>query len=130
MKGIAIGPLLVDAINNNMLEGKGSLNVDVTTSGNSVAALKKALNGKAAINLADGAIKGVDIAGTVRDLKSKVNLFKDKSSIGADQSKKTDFSELTATFDIKNGVAHNDDLAMLLLAANPQTSCALDNLKK
>jgi AsmA protein len=112
MKGIAIGPLLVDAINNNMLEGKGTLNVDVTTSGNSVGALKKALNGKAAVNLADGAIKGVDIAGTVRDLKSKVNLFKDKSSIGADQSKKTDFSELTATFDIKNGVAHNDDLAM------------------
>lgn len=112
MKGIAIGPLLVDAINNDMLDGKGTLNVDVTTSGNSVGALKKALNGKAAINLADGAIKGVDIAGTVRDLKSKVNLFKDKNSIGADQSKKTDFSELTATFDIKNGVAHNDDLAM------------------
>ncbi|PKO46824.1 MAG: membrane assembly protein AsmA [Betaproteobacteria bacterium HGW-Betaproteobacteria-22] len=112
MKGIAIGPLLVDAINNDMLDGKGSLNVDVTTSGNTVGALKKGLNGKAAVNLADGAVKGIDIAGTVRDIKSKVNIFKDKSSIGADQSKKTDFSELTASFDIKNGVAHNDDLAM------------------
>ena len=30
----------------------------------------------------------------------------------ADKTKKTDFSELTATFDIKNGVAHNEDLAM------------------
>ncbi len=112
MKGIAIGPLLVDAINNDMLDGKGSLNVDVTTSGNTVGALKKALAGKAAVNLADGAVKGVDIAGTIRDMKSKVNLFKDKSSIGADQSKKTDFSELMATFDIKNGVAHNEDLTM------------------
>ncbi|MDP3677982.1 MAG: AsmA family protein, partial [Methylotenera sp.] len=112
MKGIAIGPLLVDAINNDMLDGKGSLNVDVTTSGNSVDALKKALNGKAAVNLADGAVKGVDIAGTIRDMKSKADLFKDKSSIGADKSKKTDFSELTASFDIKNGVAHNEDLAM------------------
>lgn len=112
MKGIAIGPLLVDAINNDMLDGKGTLNVDVTTSGNTVGALKTALNGKAAVNLADGAVKGIDIAGTVRDMKSKVNIFKDKSSIGADQSKKTDFSELTASFDIKNGVAHNEDLAM------------------
>ncbi|MDO9233304.1 MAG: AsmA family protein [Methylotenera sp.] len=112
MKGIAIGPLLVDAINNDMLDGKGTLNVDVSTSGNSVTALKKALNGKAAVNLADGAIKGVDIAGTIRDIKSKATLFKDKSSLGADQSKKTDFSELTASFDIKNGVAHNEDLAM------------------
>ena len=112
MKNIAIGPLLVDAINNDMLDGKGTLNVDVTTSGNTVSALKKALAGKAAVNLADGAIKGIDIAGTVRDMKSKLNLFKDKNSIGADQSKKTDFSELSASFDIKNGVAHNEDLTM------------------
>lgn len=112
MKNIAIGPLLVDAINNDMLDGKGTLNVDVTTSGNSVNALKKALAGKAAVNLADGAIKGIDIPGTIRDIKSKVNLFKDKSSISADQKKKTDFSELSASFDIKNGVAHNEDLAM------------------
>ena len=112
MKNIAIGPLLVDAINNNMLSGKGTLNVDVTASGNTVGALKKALAGMAAVNLTDGAIKGVDIAGTLRDIKSKVNIFKDKNSVGADQSKKTDFSELTASFNIKNGVAHNEDLAM------------------
>jgi AsmA protein len=112
MKNIAIGPLLVDAINNDMLEGKGSLNVDVTTSGNTVSALKKALAGKAAVNLADGAIKGIDIPGTLRDMKSKVALFQDKSSIGADEKKKTDFSELSASFDIKNGVAHNEDLTM------------------
>ena len=112
MKGIAIGPLLVDAINNDMLDGKGTLNVDVTTLGNTVGELKKALNGKAGLNLADGAVKGVDIAGTIRDIKSKINLFKDKNSIGADQTKKTDFSELTASFTIKNGVAHNEDLAM------------------
>lgn len=112
MKNIAIGPLLVDAINNDMLEGKGTLNVDVTTSGNTVSALKKALAGKAAVNLADGAIKGIDIPGTLRDMKSKVALFQDKSSIGADQKKRTDFSELSASFDIKNGVAHNEDLTM------------------
>ncbi|NOT14632.1 MAG: AsmA family protein [Methylotenera sp.] len=112
MKGIAIGPLLVDAINNDMIDGKGALNVDVTTSGNTVGALKKALGGKAAVNLADGAVKGVDIAGTLRDIKSKVNIFKDKNSVSADKAKKTDFSELTASFTIKNGVAHNEDLAM------------------
>lgn len=112
MKSIAIGPLLVDAINNDMLDGKGTLNVDVTTSGNTVSALKKALGGKAAVNLTDGAVKGIDIPGTLRDIKSKLALFQDKSSIGADQHKKTDFSELSASFDIKNGVAHNEDLAM------------------
>lgn len=112
MKGIAIGPLLVDAINNDMLSGKGNLSVDVNTQGNTVGALKKALAGNAAMNLADGAIKGIDIAGTVRDVKGKLNVLKSGSNADSDKSKKTDFSELTGTFVIKNGVAHNEDLAM------------------
>ena len=111
MKGVSVGPLLVDAIKNDMLSGTGTVNIDVTTQGNSVGALKKGLLGNASLNLADGALKGVDIAGSIRDLKSKINVFKTKDT-SADKTKKTDFSELTATFDIKNGVAHNDDLAM------------------
>ncbi len=110
MKSISIGPLMVDAINNDMLSGTGTVNIDVMTQGNTVGALKKGLAGNAALNLADGAIKGVDIAGSIREIKNKVNVFKKET--GADKSKKTDFSELTATFDIKNGVAHNEDLAM------------------
>lgn len=112
MKGIAIGPLLVDAINNDMLDGKGTLSVDVKTQGATVGALKKALAGNAAVNLADGAIKGFDLAGTIRDVKTKLNFFKAQGNVGADKQKKTDFSEMKATFVIKNGVAHNDDLAM------------------
>ncbi|MES2636417.1 MAG: AsmA family protein [Pseudomonadota bacterium] len=111
MKSIAIGPLLVDALNNDMLSGTGSVNVDVTTQGASVNALKKALAGNVALNLADGALKGVDIAGSIREIKTKVNFLKTKQA-DADKSKKTDFSELTATFNIKNGVAHNEDLTM------------------
>jgi AsmA protein len=110
MKSVSIGPLMVDAINNDMLSGTGTVNIDVTTQGNTVGAFKKGLAGNAALNLADGAIKGVDIAGSIREIKNKVNVLKKEA--GADKSKKTDFSELTATFDIKNGVAHNEDLAM------------------
>ena len=111
MKGVSVGPLMVDAIKNDMLSGTGTVNIDVTTQGNSVGALKKGLAGSCSLNLADGALKGVDIAGSIRDLKSKVNIL-GKKDASADKTKKTDFSELTATFDIKNGVAHNEDLAM------------------
>src|SRR5690606_5328343 len=72
MTGIAIGPLLVDAINNDMLSGKGSLHLDVKTSGATVGALKKSLGGTAGLNLADGAVKGIDIAGTIRGYKDKL----------------------------------------------------------
>jgi AsmA protein len=57
MNNIAIGPLMVDAIHNDMLNGKGTFNVDITTSGNTAGALKKSLNGTSSLNLADGAVK-------------------------------------------------------------------------
>jgi AsmA protein len=111
MTGIAIGPLMVDAINNDMLNGKGTLNVDITASGNTVGALKKSLNGTAGVNLADGAVKGVDIAGTLRSIKDKLNIMK-QASAPSDKTQKTDFSEMVASFSIKNGVAHNEDLSI------------------
>ena len=112
MKGIAIGPLLADSINNDMLSGKGNMNLDVITQGATVGALKKSLNGKAAVNLIDGAVRGIDIAGTLRGAQDKLNLMKSQSTIAGDKSKQTDFSEMHASFNIKNGVAHNDDLSM------------------
>ena len=112
MSNIAIGPLLADAINNDMLSGKGTLNVDVTTQGDTVAVLKKSLGGTAAVNLADGAVKGIDIAGTLRGVKDKLNVLKSQSKVEGDKSKKTDFSEMVASFNIKSGVAHNEDLSM------------------
>ena len=113
MKGIDIGPLIMDAINNDILNGKGTMQVEVKTTGNTVAALKRALSGKANIMLADGSIKGIDIPGALRGFKEKISFSKkNTNTLANDKSKKTDFSELTATFDIKNGVAHNEDLAM------------------
>ena len=112
LQNIAVGPLLVDTINNDMLSGTGNVNLDVTAQGNTVTALKKSLGGSVDLRMADGAVKGFDLAGTIRDAKGKLNLLKGQANTAADQTKKTDFSELTATFNIKNGVAHNEDLAM------------------
>lgn len=112
LQNIAVGPMLVDTINNDMLSGNGNLNLNVTAQGNTVTALKKSLGGSVDLRMADGSVKGFDLAGTIRDAKGKLNLLKGQSNANADNSKKTDFSELTATFNIKNGVAHNDDLAM------------------
>lgn len=112
MKGINIGPLLVDAINNDMLVGKGNLSVDVTTQGSTVGEFKKKLDGKAALNLNDGAVKGIDIASTLRGIKDKLSALKGESTVPGDKAKQTDFSEMSATFNIKNGVAHNDDLSI------------------
>jgi len=112
MSGVSIGPLLRDLADNDTLEGKGNVTVDVTSQGNTVSALKKALNGSAAMKLADGALKGIDIAGSIRDAKARLGALGGEQAQAADKSQKTDFSELTATFKIANGVARNNDLTM------------------
>jgi AsmA protein len=118
LKGVAIGPLLKDLANKDTLSGKGSVMVDVHTQGATVGALKRALNGAASVNLRDGSIKGIDIAGTLRDAQSKLGALGAAGKLGgqqaqqADNSKKTEFSEMTGSFAIQNGVAHNSDLSM------------------
>ena len=111
LTGISIGPMLKDAANFDSLEGKGNVSLDVSGQGNTMTAIKKALNGTAAIRLADGAIKGVDIAGSLRQAKAKLGALKGEKSAAANPVEKTDFSELSASFNIKNGVAHNSDLS-------------------
>jgi AsmA protein len=108
LSGVQVGPLLRDAAEKDILEGKGTVVLDLTTQGQLVDALKRALNGTARLQLRDGAVKGVDLAAAVRRVKS---LFGASDVEGTGGSKeRTDFSELTASFNIKNGVAHNEDL--------------------
>jgi AsmA protein len=113
MRSVAIGPLLENTINNDMLSGTGTVNIDITTQGDTVNTFKKNLAGTSSLALADGALKGIDIAGKIRDIKNKVNVLKGKAvETASDEKQKTDFSELTASFTIKNGIAHNNDLSM------------------
>jgi AsmA protein len=110
LAGVDIGPLLKDAAEFDTLEGRGNVTLDVSGRGATVSALKKALNGAAAIKLTDGAIKGIDIAATLRDVKSKLGTLRGQHTQSASGTQKTDFSELSGTFNIKNGVARNNDL--------------------
>ena len=111
LAGVSINPLMKDLADKDLLEGRGTVVLDITSRGDSVAAIKKALAGTASVNLRDGAIKGINLAQSLRDLKGKLGAKQDATQ-QAKAGDKTDFSELTASLKIANGVAHNDDLAM------------------
>jgi len=110
LTGVAVNPLMKDAIDKDMLEGRGTVALDISGSGKTVGQLKQSLNGSASLKLINGAVKGINLAQSLRDMKSKLSLKQDVT-VKANQTQKTDFSELAATFKIANGVAHNDDLA-------------------
>jgi AsmA protein len=112
LKGVAIGPLLRDVAQRDQLEGKGDVALDVTAAGKTVNAMKKSLSGTANVRLADGAIKGINLAEIIekgRNLLGRGNSAAAGESAN-DKSRRTDFSEFSASFQIKNGVAHNEDL--------------------
>jgi AsmA protein len=131
LTGINIAPLMKDAADLDVLEGKGNVVLDLATQGNTVSALKKALGGKASVDLANGAIKGINMDKVVQGLQS---LSKDTKvqTLGVDKSEKTPFSEFKASFKIRNGVAHNDDLSVkstvLRVAGNGDIDIGHDNL--
>jgi AsmA protein len=106
LTNVSVGPLLRDAAHQDRLEGRGNVALDVSGEGATVNTLKKSLDGSAKVNLRDGAIKGVDIGGLLNKVKSL-----GKSEEGSANTKEeTKFTELNATFTIKNGVASNKDL--------------------
>ena len=106
LQNVALGPLLRDAAQKDLMEGRGNVTLDVTTAGTTESALKKALAGSARVDVKDGSIKGLNLADSARNVKSPLGAKQTKP----DPSQKTDFSEMNASFNIKNGVARNDDL--------------------
>ena len=108
LNGVNIAALTRDAANFDTLEGKGNVAMNLAMHGNTVSAMKKALSGTMSLNLADGAVKGINIARSLREL-GKSGVSKTQS---ANKEEKTDFSEFKATFRVNNGVAHNDDLSL------------------
>lgn len=109
LSGVNVAALTKDAAGFDTLEGRGTVGVNLAMQGNTVSGMKKALNGNLSLNLADGAVKGINVAKKLRDAQS---MFGKSQTQAANQSEKTDFSELKATFKVTNGVAHNDDLSM------------------
>ena len=110
-------PLLTDAAGFDKLMGKGSLNWDLTTTGQSQKSFINALNGKLGFEFADGAVKGANIAEMVRKakelIKGNLSAVSEGLDTGFDNSQQTDFSALQGSFVFTNGVGENKDLSLL-----------------
>lgn len=113
LKGVAnnidIHAALQDVAQKDVLEGRGRVSFDLESAGKTVGEMKSRLDGEAAVQLRDGAIKGINLARTLREAKAALTMQQDAVQ-QARQTEKTDFSELTASFQIANGVARNRDL--------------------
>lgn len=111
LSGMEIAALLSDTVGLERLSGRGNLNIDVSTSAQSLQSLRQSLSGRVDLMLTRGAIAGLDIGDLLRGLRS--NLAKlTGSMIPADTGRRTRFSDLSARFVLKDGVAENRDLQL------------------
>jgi AsmA protein len=97
-------PLLKDAVDFDKLTGTGAFDMSVGGKGKSERELVNALAGKGSINFTDGTIKGLDLVAMVKNLASAL-----QAKSGSSQ---TNFSSLTGSYVITNGVLKNNDLLL------------------
>lgn len=108
LDNISALPFLKDAADIAWLAGKAKVGLQLASNGASQLQLVEGLNGRADFTFADGAIVGFNLPGAIRGIsQGKFNGLKQAPS------EKTDFSELSATFNIQNGVAQNSDLQLV-----------------
>lgn len=109
IEGVQIDQLSVDFLGKEQayIRGNSDLDLNLITIGNSVAQLKRELDGKLVLNAANGAL---------RDKKLAANVEKAVALLKGREPKPTGeelvFDKLFGTFNIVKGVANNDDFIL------------------
>jgi AsmA protein len=101
VKNVDAGPLLQDFLKKDFLEGTANVEASISAVGDVPERIKRSLNGKGQAVFTNGAIKGIDVAGMIRNVTASFG----QTQQGAEKPR-TDFSELNAPFTITDGVAN------------------------
>ncbi|WDF95432.1 AsmA family protein [Aeromonas dhakensis] len=109
VQGVDVRPLLQTLAQTDLLEGKGDLEVEVQGAGLSELALRSRMQGKVNLKLSDGALHGINLAEMIREARATLT---GKGTDQVKEARKTDFSALTASFRIADGVAQSDDIQL------------------
>jgi len=100
--GVDLNPLLTNLAGYDRLDGTGSLSLQVLGVGDDMATLMGSLEGDGDFALGAGAIRGLDLAGMIRNF--------DASYRG--EGARTVYDRVSANFTIAGGVVSNDDLIL------------------
>ena len=98
-------PFLKDAAGFESIEGTGAIALDLATNGASQRIMVERLSGSAKLDFSDGAIRGINIAKSLRSLSTGVLTGWQENA-----AEKTDFATLGASFKIAGGGAETADL--------------------
>jgi AsmA protein len=108
LTGVNALPLLIDVLNFDSLEGAMEAKINIHASGASQRAAISKLNGGVDVHLTHGAVRGIDLAKMMQNL---TNTILNGWQYNVDD--RTPLTDLSAHFDLANGVAKTDNLALV-----------------
>jgi AsmA protein len=109
LSGLALRPLLTDGADIDLLSGTAKLTIEGRGHSLLPEQIKKNLLATGSFEVTDGALYGVNIAQMIRNAKATL---KNEAQTDDNTEQKTDFSSLTGSFDLTEGVLTNPDLKM------------------
>ena len=119
LTGLDAEPFLTATAGFDRLRGTGALELAFTSAGASQAAIMQSVAGNGQFSFRDGAITGLNVAQTIRNVSSFVSGSGNASASDTEtpaatgDNAETDFSALTGTFNASAGRITNTDLLLL-----------------
>jgi AsmA protein len=104
-------PLLADLAEVTMLAGGANLEVNATTTGNRMSALRSNADGKVSFNLAQGEFRKLNLT---RMACQGIALVNQEELTTTDWGATTPFNDMRGTFDINGNILNNTDLVASL----------------
>ena len=109
LSGLALRPMLIDGADIDLLSGTAKLTIEGKGHSLLPEQIKKNLLATGSFEVTDGSLYGVNIAQMIRNAKATL---KNEAQTGDNSEQKTDFSSLTGSFNLTDGVLTNPDLKM------------------
>ena len=124
---VQAGPVIRDSMGKDIIEGTLASDISLSMIGDTLHMIKKTLAGKGELTFIDGAVVGVDIAGTIRNAKSGIGLGESTT-----EKSRTDFAELKIPYTAAKGLVKIPEAylvsPLLRLVANGQTHLVKETL--
>lgn len=103
---LSLEPALKAAMGQSRLSGTGDVNLDVRAQGDRLSKIRSSLDGNARFALKNGQIKGVDLGYMLRAAQARLQ----GGTEPVPKEQATDFSTITGSAVITNGLVRNNDL--------------------
>lgn len=104
---IQLAPLMKDVLDSEQLSGTAEANIQAEARGRTIGDLRQTLSGQFKVDIADGAVEGLNVWESIREAYAKL---KGRSYDRGDAPERTEFADLAASGRMQSGVIYNDDL--------------------